>query len=166
MGHARTRGELAAALLRALAHADDGVALALLALAAAAHDGLGVLVDPGQQDDVGRAGDAGLQRQPARLAPLIIAQIFEIIQAIRDQGVTVFLVEQNANRALSIADRGYVLETGLLVLEDTVANLLVNPDVRKVYLGHWSPRANGRKGRVPNTRPFAFQPGNPATTTV
>ena len=70
------------------------------------------------------------------LAPLIIAQIFEIIQTIRAQGVTVFLVEQNANRALSIADRGYVLETGRLVLEDTGANLLINPEVRKAYLGH------------------------------
>ena len=69
------------------------------------------------------------------LAPLIIAQIFEIIQAIRAQGVTVFLVEQNANRALSIADRGYVLETGRLVLEDTGANLLKNDAVRKAYLG-------------------------------
>ncbi|KAB2902014.1 MAG: ABC transporter ATP-binding protein [Burkholderiaceae bacterium] len=69
------------------------------------------------------------------LAPLIIAQIFEIIQAIRDEGVTVFLVEQNANRALQIADRGYVLETGRLVLEDTGANLLKNGDVRKAYLG-------------------------------
>lgn len=46
-----------------------------------------------------------------------------------------FLVEQNANRALSIADRGYVLETGRLVLEDTGANLLTNADVRKAYLG-------------------------------
>lgn len=70
------------------------------------------------------------------LAPLIIAQIFEIIQAIRADGVTVFLVEQNANRALSIADRGYVLETGRVVLEDTGANLLTNPEVRKAYLGH------------------------------
>lgn len=69
------------------------------------------------------------------LAPLIIAQIFEIIQTIRDQGVTVFLVEQNANRALQIADRGYVLETGKLVLEDTGANLLKNDAVRKAYLG-------------------------------
>ncbi len=69
------------------------------------------------------------------LAPLIIAQIFEIIQAIRNQGVTVFLVEQNANRALQIADRGYVLENGRLVLEDTGANLLKNGDVRKAYLG-------------------------------
>ena len=69
------------------------------------------------------------------LAPLIIAQIFEIIQAIRAEGVTVFLVEQNANRALQIADRGYVLENGRVVLQDSGANLLVNPDVRKAYLG-------------------------------
>jgi branched-chain amino acid transport system ATP-binding protein len=69
------------------------------------------------------------------LAPLIIAQIFEIIQAIRAEGVTVFLVEQNANRALQIADRGYVLENGRVVLEDTGARLLANADVRKAYLG-------------------------------
>ena len=69
------------------------------------------------------------------LAPLIIAQIFEIIKTIRQEGVTVFLVEQNANKALAIADRGYVLENGRVVLEDTGANLLVNPDVRKAYLG-------------------------------
>ncbi|HEY4664447.1 MAG TPA: ABC transporter ATP-binding protein [Comamonas sp.] len=69
------------------------------------------------------------------LAPLIIAQIFEIIQTIRNEGVTVFLVEQNANRALQIADRGYVLETGKLVLEDTGTNLLKNDAVRKAYLG-------------------------------
>lgn len=70
------------------------------------------------------------------LAPLIIAQIFEIIQTIRSEGVTVFLVEQNANKALQVADRGYVLETGKVVLHDTGANLLVNDDVRKAYLGH------------------------------
>ncbi|ABX36966.1 ABC transporter related [Delftia acidovorans SPH-1] len=69
------------------------------------------------------------------LAPLIIAQIFEIIQTIRTAGVTVFLVEQNANRALQIADRGYVLETGKVVLEDTGANLLTNDAVRRAYLG-------------------------------
>ena len=69
------------------------------------------------------------------LAPLIIAQIFEIIETIRADGVTVFLVEQNANRALSIADRGYVLENGHLVLEDTGKNLLSNPAIRKAYLG-------------------------------
>lgn len=70
------------------------------------------------------------------LAPLIIAQIFEIVQTIRSEGITVFLVEQNANKALQIADRGYVLENGRVVLEDTGANLLINDDVRKAYLGH------------------------------
>ncbi len=69
------------------------------------------------------------------LAPLIIAQIFEIIQTIRAAGVTVFLVEQNANRALQIADRGYVLENGRVVLQDTGANLLRNDAVRAAYLG-------------------------------
>lgn len=69
------------------------------------------------------------------LAPLIITQIFEIIRTIRDEGVTVFLVEQNAHKALQVADRGYVLETGKVVLADTGANLLANDDVRKAYLG-------------------------------
>ena len=69
------------------------------------------------------------------LAPLIIAQIFEIIRTIRDEGVTVFLVEQNAHKALQVADRGYVLENGRVVLQDTGANLLVNDEVRKAYLG-------------------------------
>ena len=69
------------------------------------------------------------------LAPLIIAQIFEIIQKVRSEGVTVFLVEQNANKALQIADRGYVLENGCVVLEDTGANLLANGEIRKAYLG-------------------------------
>ena len=69
------------------------------------------------------------------LAPLIIAQIFEIIQAIRQQGVTVFLVEQNAHKALQIADRGYVLETGRVILADTGSRLLSNDEVRRAYLG-------------------------------
>ncbi len=69
------------------------------------------------------------------LAPLIINQIFEIIHTIRNEGVTVFLVEQNANKALHIADRAYVLETGRVVMEDTGANLLSNDAVRKAYLG-------------------------------
>ncbi len=66
---------------------------------------------------------------------MIIAQIFEIIQKIRSEGVTVFLVEQNANRALQLADRGYVLENGRIVLEDSGQNLLANDDIRKAYLG-------------------------------
>jgi branched-chain amino acid transport system ATP-binding protein len=69
------------------------------------------------------------------LAPLIIAQIFDIIRTIRDQGVTVFLVEQNANKALQVADRGYVLENGRVVLHDTGHNLLANGQVRRAYLG-------------------------------
>lgn len=69
------------------------------------------------------------------LAPLIIAQIFEILETIRQEGATIFLVEQNAHRALQLADRGYVLENGRIVLADTGANLLVNASVRKAYLG-------------------------------
>ncbi|MGY8524632.1 ABC transporter ATP-binding protein [Paracidovorax citrulli] len=69
------------------------------------------------------------------LAPMIISQIFDIIRTIREDGVTVFLVEQNANKALQVADRGYVLETGKVVLADTGANLLANDSVRSAYLG-------------------------------
>ncbi|MFB9124434.1 ABC transporter ATP-binding protein [Paraburkholderia dipogonis] len=69
------------------------------------------------------------------LAPLVISQIFDIIRAIRDEGVTVFLVEQNARKALQVADRGYVLETGKVVLADTGRNLLANDRIRKAYLG-------------------------------
>ncbi|CAM4095217.1 ABC transporter ATP-binding protein [Kerstersia similis] len=69
------------------------------------------------------------------LAPLIIAQIFDIIRTIREEGITVFLVEQNANKALQVADRGYVLENGRIVLADSGANLLANDEVRKAYLG-------------------------------
>ncbi|AKM31418.1 branched-chain amino acid ABC transporter ATP-binding protein [Pandoraea faecigallinarum] len=69
------------------------------------------------------------------LAPLVIAQIFDIIRVIREEGVTVFLVEQNANKALHVADRGYVLETGRVVLADSADNLLANDDIKRAYLG-------------------------------
>ncbi len=69
------------------------------------------------------------------LAPIIIQQIFDIIQRLRDEGVTIFLVEQNANQALRIADRGYVLENGRIVKSDTGANLLTDASVREAYLG-------------------------------
>ncbi len=69
------------------------------------------------------------------LAPIIINQIFEIIEQLRDNGMTIFLVEQNANQALKLADRGYVLENGNIVLHDTGDNLLVNEEVKKAYLG-------------------------------
>ncbi len=69
------------------------------------------------------------------LAPIIINQIFEIIEQLRETGMTIFLVEQNANQALKLADRGYVLENGSIVLHDSGDNLLVNEDVKKAYLG-------------------------------
>ena len=69
------------------------------------------------------------------LAPVLVAQNFEIIERINKAGVTVFVVEQNANMALSIADRGYVLQTGKIVLDDTSQALLANPQMRAAYLG-------------------------------
>lgn len=69
------------------------------------------------------------------LAPLVIQQIFATLEQLREEGVTVFLVEQNANQALRLADRAYVLENGRIVLQDSGAALLVNPEVRKAYLG-------------------------------
>jgi branched-chain amino acid transport system ATP-binding protein len=69
------------------------------------------------------------------LAPVLVAQNFEIIDQINKAGTTVFIVEQNANMALSIADRGYVLQTGQVVLSDTAEALLKNPQMRKAYLG-------------------------------
>jgi len=69
------------------------------------------------------------------LAPILVKQIFDIIQDINQQGVSILLVEQNAHMALSIADRGYVLETGKVVLEGEVAVLVENPLVKEAYLG-------------------------------
>ena len=70
------------------------------------------------------------------LAPLIIKQIFEIIKKINEeQDTTIFLVEQNANQALRIADRGYVIENGRITLSDDADKLLSNPEVQKAYLG-------------------------------
>lgn len=69
------------------------------------------------------------------LAPVLVAQNFEIIERINKAGTTVFVVEQNANMALSIADRGYVLQTGRIVLSDTAQGLLENPQMRQAYLG-------------------------------
>lgn len=69
------------------------------------------------------------------LAPIFIQEIFDIIQDIQRQGTTVLLIEQNANKALAIADRGYVLETGKIVLSGTGKELLASEEVRKAYLG-------------------------------
>ncbi|AUW96042.1 ABC transporter ATP-binding protein [Streptococcus pluranimalium] len=69
------------------------------------------------------------------LAPIFIQEIFDIVQDIQKQGTTVLLIEQNATKALSIADRGYVLETGKIVLSGTGQELLESDEVRKAYLG-------------------------------
>lgn len=69
------------------------------------------------------------------LSPALVEQVFEIIQAINKQGTTIFVVEQNANMALSIAHRGYVLQTGEVVLSGTARSLLENEMVQKAYLG-------------------------------
>jgi branched-chain amino acid transport system ATP-binding protein len=69
------------------------------------------------------------------LAPILVEQVFETIQEINGRGVTIFLVEQNANLALSIADRAYVIQTGKVVLSDDAKTLLGNPNLSKAYLG-------------------------------
>ncbi len=69
------------------------------------------------------------------LAPVLVETTFNIIQQINDQGTTIFVVERNANMALSIADRGYVLQTGKIVLADTAEGLLNNALMRQAYLG-------------------------------
>jgi branched-chain amino acid transport system ATP-binding protein len=69
------------------------------------------------------------------LAPLMVQKIFETIKAVAAEGVTLLLVEQNAKLALEVCSRGYVMESGAIVLADTASNLLVNPEVRRAYLG-------------------------------
>lgn len=69
------------------------------------------------------------------LAPLLVAEIFDAVQRLKREGTTILLVEQNAHAALAIADRGYVIETGEIVLHDTGAALLDNERVRQAYLG-------------------------------
>ncbi len=69
------------------------------------------------------------------LAPIIVEEIFELIAKIREKGKTVLLIEQNASMALSIADRGYVLETGRVTITGSGKELLINPEVKRAYLG-------------------------------
>ena len=69
------------------------------------------------------------------LAPILVEQIFDIVKDINASGTTVLLVEQNALMALGIAKRGYILQTGEIVLEDSADRLTVNPEVQKAYLG-------------------------------
>ena len=105
------------------------------------------------------------------LAPLMVAEVFRIIREIRDEGATVFLVEQNANAALKIADHAYILETGTIVLSGHGDELLNNPHVKEAYLGHqvsaaaavgsrWEGKGKGkgrernRKKRIPGEEVF------------
>jgi branched-chain amino acid transport system ATP-binding protein len=69
------------------------------------------------------------------LAPILVQQVFDTIREIKERGTTIFLVEQNAKMALSVADRGYVLRTGEIVLADTAANLVKSPEMQEAYLG-------------------------------
>ncbi|TVO67625.1 ABC transporter ATP-binding protein [Denitromonas ohlonensis] len=69
------------------------------------------------------------------LAPLVVEKIFEVVQTVKDEGVTILLVEQNANLALEFAQRGYVMESGKLTLTGTGKELLADPKVRAAYLG-------------------------------
>ena len=83
------------------------------------------------------------------LAPILVERSFEIIQQVNKAGVAMLVVEQNANVSLSIADRGYVLSTGRIVLEGPAADLLENEDLRKAYLG----QVAARRGLTPRGRP-------------
>jgi branched-chain amino acid transport system ATP-binding protein len=105
-------------------------------------DALGWSLSGGQQQMLALA--RGLMSKPTLLlldepslglAPIIVQQLFATIRAIRARGTTVLLVEQNANMALSVADRGYVLSTGRVIIEGTPADLLNNEEVRAAYLG-------------------------------
>ncbi|HEX4053703.1 MAG TPA: ABC transporter ATP-binding protein [Tepidisphaeraceae bacterium] len=69
------------------------------------------------------------------LAPLIVRQIFQIIREINQRGATILLVEQNAHMALTVANRGYVIQSGRVILSDSAAKLLENPEVKRAYLG-------------------------------
>ena len=69
------------------------------------------------------------------LAPILVQEVFRVIKEINTSGTTILLVEQNASMALAISHRGYVMETGRIVLEGTAQDLLQNPQVRDAYLG-------------------------------
>ena len=90
----------------------------------------------GEQQMVAMGPKLLLMDEPSMgLAPILVERNFEIIQQVHEAGVAVLVVEQNANVSLSIADRGYVLQTGRIVLADAAKALLANEDLRKAYLG-------------------------------
>ncbi len=103
---------------------------------------MGVTLSGGEQQMLAMARallsnpDILLMDEPSMgLSPLLVDQQFELIQKVNREGAAIFMVEQNANMALSIADRGYVLQTGAIVLEDTAENLLRDPMMKEAYLG-------------------------------
>jgi branched-chain amino acid transport system ATP-binding protein len=105
-------------------------------------DQLGGTLSGGEQQmlAIGRALMSGpkllMMDEPSLgLAPLVTADVFRVIQEIREEGVTIFLVEQNANAALKIADYALILETGRIALEGSGKDLLNNPEVKRAYLG-------------------------------
>ncbi len=84
------------------------------------------------------------------LAPKIVKQIFNTIELLRDQGVTILLVEQNAKAALKIADCGYVMETGRIVLQGTGSDLLKNDEIKQAYLGDTSRFRTNENSKILN----------------
>ncbi len=84
---------------------------------------------------MGRPSCLLLDEPSMGLAPLLVAQIFDVVKGLRDRGVTVLLVEQNAYGALKIADRGYVMETGRITIEGAASELIADPRIREAYLG-------------------------------
>ena len=103
---------------------------------------LGSTLSGGEQQMLafGRALMAGprlllLDEPSLGLAPLLVEEVARVVRELKGTGLTILLVEQNARLALTLADRGYVLETGRIVLSDTSARLLANPDVQRSYLG-------------------------------
>ncbi|MBW7057252.1 ABC transporter ATP-binding protein [Paracoccus bogoriensis] len=84
---------------------------------------------------MGRPSCLLLDEPSMGLAPIIVAQIFDTVRGLKDLGVTVLLVEQNAFGALKIADRGYVMETGRIIMEGAAETLIADPRIREAYLG-------------------------------
>ena len=103
------------------------------------------------------------------LAPLIVEAIFDIIEQIRSSGATILLVEQNAAQALELADRGYVLENGSIVMTDQASILLDDDRVRRAYLGEGAGLIHRRTSSIcakrPKRRASGFGTGSPAQST-